>query len=140
MAQPPAEDRVRPLVSGHAEACLQGLRHSGQPPRPEAVVRTGGGWTVLLVAFGTPPGEAAAGLTDCDRDCLALLAQARQPLSAVRVHRELEQRGIGIWGIATVNRPLARLKRMELVHNSRHSPRGYYLAENLPLFQQLARR
>ena len=95
---------------------------------------------MLLVAFGTPPGEEVAGLTECDRDCLALLAQACEPLSAARVRRELEGRGIGIWGIATVKRSLARLKRIELIHNSRHSPRGYDLAENLPLFQQLARR
>jgi hypothetical protein len=34
------------------------------------------------------------GLTECDRDCLAPLAQAQEPLSAARVRRDRDKRGI----------------------------------------------
>jgi hypothetical protein len=36
-------------------------------------------------------------LSQCDLDCLALLGQAKEPLSGVRVRRELERCGIGVW-------------------------------------------
>jgi hypothetical protein len=128
-------DRVRALVQAMAATCLGELADAGAVPRPEGVLRSWEGWTVLLLAFPTPAGDGEAGLTDCDRDCLALLAQAREPLSAARVRRDLEKRGIGIWAEITVKRSLARLKRRRLVCNSRRCPRGYYLPENLPLFR-----
>jgi hypothetical protein len=80
------------------------------------------------------------GLTECDRDCLAFLAAAREPLSAARVRRELEKKDIAIHAEITVKRSLARLKRLGLVCNRRKAPRGYYLPENLPLFRHLFRR
>src|SRR5262249_54948846 len=46
-------------------------------PRPGAAVEVGGGWTVLLVAVPTPPENRHAGLSECERDCLALLAQGK---------------------------------------------------------------
>jgi hypothetical protein len=92
------------------------------------------------VAVPTPAGEDVPGLTECDRDCLAYLAAACEPLSAARVRRELEKKGIAIHAEITVKRSLARLKRLGLVANSRKTPRGYYLPENLPLFRHLFRR
>jgi hypothetical protein len=113
------------------------LQVTGETPRPEAAIRTGGGWTVFFLAFPTTPADETAGLTPCDRDCLVLLAQAQEPLSGVRVRKELEQRSIGVHGLVTVKRSLAKLKRLGLVDNSGKAPRGYYLPENLPLFRQL---
>jgi hypothetical protein len=132
-------DAVRSLVQGYAQECLGDLAQRGDVPRPEAAVVEGGGWTVLVVAFPTPPGEHVPGLTDCDRDCLALLAKVQEPLSAARVRRELEKRGTAIHAEITVKRSLARMKRRGLVGNSRRAPRGYYLPENLPLFRHLFR-
>jgi hypothetical protein len=135
----PEQDPVRALVARSAQSCLDDLFRSGQAPRPEPVLRSSAGWTVLVVAYPTPDGFPALQLSDCDQDCLSLLAQARSPLPAVRIRRELEERGLGVWGIATVKRSLARLKRLRLVGNSRRSPRGYSLEENAPLLHRLAR-
>jgi hypothetical protein len=132
-------DKVRSLVGGYAKECLGDLTQADQPPRPEAAVEAGGGWSVLVLAYPTLPGDGIPGLTDCDRDCLALLAQAQEPLSAARVRCTLEKRGVGIHAEITVKRSLARLKRRGLVGNRRRAPRGYYLPEHLPLFRHLFR-
>jgi hypothetical protein len=105
----------------------------------EAAVEAGGGWTVLVAALPTPAGEDVPGLTDCDRDCLLLLTGAQEPLSAARVCRDLEKRGLGVYAEITVKRALAKLKRWQLVANRKRAPRGYYLPENLPLFRHLCR-
>jgi len=39
----------------------QALEQSGQPPQPEAVRGTAGGWTLLVIASPTQPAEGAAG-------------------------------------------------------------------------------
>src|SRR5262245_11242073 len=132
-------DRVRTTTVAAAEALLADLQRLEEPPQPEAVVRAGAGWTVLVVTFPTP-GQEVPGLSECDRDCLKLLAQLKEPYSAARLRKELEKRGIGTWGLITVKRSLAWMKRMKLVANSRRSPRGYYLEETLPIAQILARR
>jgi hypothetical protein len=133
-------DRVRSLVVGHAQSCLADLAGTGAVPRADAAVRAAGGWTVLVVVFPTLPAEGVPGLTECDRDCLGILAQAREPLPAARVRRDLEKRRVGIYAEITVKRSLIRLKQRGLVANSRRSPRGYYLPENLPLFRHLFHR
>ena len=81
------------------------------------------------------PSEGVAGLSGCDRDCLALLGSADEPLSAARVRDELEQRGDAIHGLITVKRSLAKLRRMKLVSNSKKSPRGFFLPDRLPLLR-----
>src|SRR5262245_22831717 len=132
----PAIDRVRCLVQSHADACLADLAASGCIPRPPESHRlTASGWSVLVIAMAAP--VDAPDLTECDRACLTLLAGLSQPISGVLARRELEKRGIGIFGLATVKRSLARLKRLDLVCNSRHRKRGYYLPDNLPLFNRL---
>jgi Fe2+ or Zn2+ uptake regulation protein len=78
--------------------------------------------------------EIAPDLTECDRHCLTLLATQQRPISCYQLCKELESRGIGVWGIATVKRSLARLKRLGAVANSRKRPRGYYLPEKQSLF------
>jgi hypothetical protein len=122
-------DKVRSLVSAYARECLGDLAQAPEAPRPEAAVEAAGGWSVLVLAYPTLPGDGIPGLTECDRDCLALLAQAQERLSAARVRRVLEKRGIGIHAEITVKRSLARLKRRGLVGNRRRAPRGYYLPE-----------
>ncbi len=97
-------------------------------------MQQGGGWTVLLLAMPTAPRNLLLELTLCDRDCLGLLAQAQQPLSAARVRRQLEVQNIAIWAEITVKRSLAKLRRLGLLANSRKSPRGYWLLGNFPLF------
>jgi hypothetical protein len=127
-------DSLVSAVEGYADACLADLRKAGAEPRAVLGARSGGGWTVLLVAMPTPPPDDGAGLTECDRDCLALLARATEPLSAARVRRSLEKQGVGIHAEITVKRSLARLRKRGVVCNSRTRPRGYYLPNNLPLF------
>ena len=79
------------------------------------------------------PGEGVAGLGQCERDCLELLAKADRPYSAARARRLLEDEGI-IWGLVTVQRSLRRLYRdMNKLGHSTRSPKGYYLVERLPL-------
>jgi len=132
-------ETVRPVVSNHAQACLTGLQQTGERPRAEAALRAGQVWGVLVIAFPTQEeGEGERPPTQCEQDCLALLAQAGKPLSGVRVCRELDKRGLGVYGVATVKRALARLKRKGLISKSRTSPRGYFLPEALPLYQHLA--
>jgi len=85
-------------------------------PTPGAAVEVGEGWTVLLVAVPTPPADRHAGLSECERDCLTLLAQANEPLSGCRTRTEL--------------------RRLGVVANSRHRPRGCYLPDCPPLFRR----
>ena len=117
--RPSGVDRVRSLVLGHARALADDLAAAGALPRPEAALETSGGWTVLAFAMPTPAGEDVPGLTDCDRDCLLLLTGAQEPLSAARVCRQLDKRGLAVWSLITVKRSLARLKRRGLVGNQR---------------------
>jgi hypothetical protein len=137
-----AEDRVRPVLTQHAHSCLVRLEKTNEKPRSEAALRADGGWTVLVIAYPTANGhdESKLALTPCECDCLTLLAQVKRPLSGVRIHRELDRRNIGIYGLATVKRALAHLKRIQLVSNSRTSPRGYYLPESRGLMRQIASR
>jgi hypothetical protein len=43
---------------------------------------------------------------------------------------------MGPYGLATVKRALARLKRLGLICGSRRRPRGYWLPDAEPLFLQ----
>jgi hypothetical protein len=81
------------------------------------------------VVYPWSPGEGDHGLTDCERDCLRLLARTAEPLSGVRVRNQLESQGLGIYGLATVKRCLARLKKRGVLTNSKRRPRGYSLLE-----------
>jgi hypothetical protein len=130
-------DKVRSLVTSYAQACLADLLEVGAVPRTEAAMQTGAGWTVLAVVLPTPPGQDRPGLTVCDRDCLELLASSTVTLSAARVRNELEQRGIGIYGLITVKRSLQKMKRLGILGNSRKVVRGYYLLEDVPLFRNM---
>src|SRR5262245_61339124 len=101
-------DRAHSLVSGYAHACLADLQQAGQP-RVETALSSAQGWTVLVMTFPTTAGQDSPSLTECDRDCLRLLSVLREPMSAVRIRKEMEVRGVGIHGLATVKRSLARL-------------------------------
>jgi hypothetical protein len=74
---------------------------------------------VVVIVTPAAPGDGLDNLTQCDRDCLALLAQATAPMPGVRVRKELEDRHISVWGVATVKRSLSRLRRLKLVSNSK---------------------
>jgi hypothetical protein len=136
--QPSEVNRILSVVQGCAGACLRDLASAPDAPRAEAALESSGGWAVLAVAFPVPADPGIPYLTDCDRDCLALLGQVTEPLSGARACRELEQRGLGVYGLATVKRSLSRLKRLGLLVNSRRSPRGYSLVSPLPLFRRPA--
>jgi hypothetical protein len=132
-------DRVRSLVAGHGHALMADLLKSNAAPRAEAASLNESGWSVLVLAFPCRPAEGTPGLTQCDRDVITLLGQAPEPLPASRIRKDLEQVGIGVYGIATVKRSLARLLRLGIVANSKRTPRGYYLPETLPLVRRAAR-
>ena len=46
---------------------------------------------------------------------------------SVRIRHLLEKKDIGVWGEATVKRSLAKLRKLKLICNSSHRPRGYFL-------------
>jgi hypothetical protein len=50
----------------------------------------------------------------------------------------MDDRGIGVWGIATVKRSLSRLRRLQLVSNSKRGQRGYFLPESSPIVRKAA--
>jgi hypothetical protein len=127
-------DRVRSLVAGYAHGCLGELLRAAGPPRPEVAACSEAGWMVLLLAFPALPGERGTGLTECDRDCLVLLSQAQEVMSAPAVRRELEKRGRIHAGI-TVKRSLRRLADLGAVACFRKQPRGYLLRDHGPLFR-----
>jgi hypothetical protein len=124
-------DALHQILGGQALCCLEALAAAGGP-QPGATVAAQGGWTVLLAAFPTPaatePGLLE--LSECDRDCLAFLAEnAGQHVPARRVCEELDRRG-RIHAEITVKRSLAKLnKRLGLIRNSKRSPKGYYLPD-----------
>src|SRR5262249_28127748 len=64
------------------------------------------------MAFPSPAGQDVPDLIECDRDCLRLLGQLRQPMSAVRIRKGMEVRGIGIYGVATVKARLPTCSRL----------------------------
>src|SRR5262249_58196641 len=52
---------------------------------------TAGGWSVVVILTPAPaPAGDGPRLSQCDLDCLALLAQAKEPLSGVRVRKQLD--------------------------------------------------
>src|SRR5262249_9135236 len=77
------------LAAAHGPALLADLEASGARAQA-AFCASSGGYGVLVVVMPSAPGEGLDGLSDCDRDCLALLAVAAAPLSAVRVRREIK--------------------------------------------------
>ena len=89
--------------------------------------------------YPSAAGEGLAGLSRCERDCLELLPQEKEPLPAKLIRRDLEARRFGRYSVATIKRALSRLRRLKAVANSRKAPRGYYLAEALPLVRLAAR-
>src|SRR4051794_39881504 len=112
-------DRVRSIVAGYAGLCLRDLVEAGEMPRAEVASAAEGDWLVIAIAMLKPSAESLPDLAACDYDCLQLLAQDPRPLSVASVRRRLEKDGIGVWGIATVKRSLARLKRLGIICNSR---------------------
>ena len=142
MQQPgPSEaERIHKVTCAHAESCLTTLQQAVKVAQVEAVLRTADSWSVLLIAFPTPKNEHEnVCLTDCEQACLGLLAQLSEPIPGLRACAELERRGLGIYGEATVKRALARLKNRGLIANARTQRRGYYLPESSPLHRRLAR-
>src|SRR5262249_18466836 len=87
------------------------------------------------MAFPAPACTIPPGLPGCDADCLRLLLTTRDqgPQPAHRIRKELDDRDIGAYGEATVNRALRRLKRRGLVVSSR---KGHRLAGHVPLFNR----
>ncbi len=114
MPEPPPTHPVDALVAAHARACLADLLAASDVPQTVTAVQQGKGWAVLVVAVPATLGESLPELTACDRDCLGLLAQAQEPLSAARVCRELDRRNLAIWAEITVKRSLAKLRRLGL--------------------------
>jgi hypothetical protein len=142
MQQPgPSEaERIHKVTCAHAESCLTTLQQAFTLAQVEAVLRAAESWSVLLIAFPTPKHEHEnVCLTDCEQACLGLLAQLSEPIPGLRACAELERRGLGIYGEATVKRALARLKNLGLIANARTKRRGYYLPESSPLHRRLAR-
>ncbi|MFO0929420.1 MAG: hypothetical protein U0736_20725 [Gemmataceae bacterium] len=118
---------ARSLAAAHAHAFLAELLARGEPPAVDTAACADGGQTVLVMRYPTPAGGQPA-LGPCDLDCLRLLAAGGR-LTAERLRDELEARRFGIHSIATVKRSLKRLRDLGLVCSSRHSPRGYHLAD-----------
>jgi hypothetical protein len=79
-------DKAHSLVPGYARQLLLDLQQAGQP-RVETALASQGGWTVLVMAFPTPAGQGVPDLTECDRDCLRLLARLDHPISACTAPR-----------------------------------------------------
>src|SRR5262245_59417263 len=96
--QPPEQsaEKVRPVVCDHADSCLADLAATRASPCAEAAIRAASGWTVFVIAFPTPNGDEAPGLTECDRDCLTLLAQVREPLYSCGRSRIASASGLGV--------------------------------------------
>ena len=132
-APPPPEidrDTLHAFLNTLAERGLETILQGGAVPSPDAAVCARGGFAVLIAVFPLPGNaEGAVGLTDCERRCLAILAQAVEPLSAARVRQEMKrqalaskQRSARFYGIVTVKKALQRLKDLTLVTHTSPSP------------------
>jgi Fe2+ or Zn2+ uptake regulation protein len=135
MSEPslPAFDKVRSLVVGHAHLCLGELLRSPEYPHPEVLASADAGWTALLMVSPLPPGERGNALSACDRDCLGVLSEAQEVLSAPAVRSQLEKQGRRHAGI-TVKRTLRRLVQLGVVAYCPKQTRGYCLCDHGPLF------
>lgn len=111
MSDEPSTDKAQSTVEVDACACLNDLEKAGILPRQLLATRSGGGWTVLLVAMPAASVDDRSGLSDCDRDCLAMLLRVTEPLSAARIRRALEKQDIGIYAEITVKRSLTKLRK-----------------------------
>src|SRR5262245_4123964 len=128
-------DRPAVAVRACAEQLLAGLIAAGDDPRAVYAVLSAGGWRVRVEVSPAPPEELVAGLNDCGRAVLALLWDAEGPLSAEKIRDKLEALG-QVFGLITVKRALRLLHRThKVVEHSRRRPKGYYLAQRLPLFR-----
>jgi hypothetical protein len=98
-------------------------------------VAVGGGWKVTVLVERDAPAEP---LTECDSHVEELLLHSQYGLSARGIRNKLKRAG-HLWGIATVKRSLAKLKRLGCVYASRKRPKGYWHRQNLPLFRRAVR-
>jgi hypothetical protein len=73
-----AFDRAASLAS----ASVEDLHDSKDVPHAAAGTATAHGWSVVVIVTPAAPGDGIDNLTQCDRDCLALLAQATAPAPA----------------------------------------------------------
>jgi hypothetical protein len=131
-------DRAACLATGAASSILDDLKVTSESPHSASATASAHGWSVVVIVTPAAPGDGLDHLTRCDRDCLALLAQATAPLSGRRVRKEMEGRGVGVWGLVTVKRSLAKLRRLRLVSNSKRGQRGYFLPETSPVVRKAA--
>jgi hypothetical protein len=129
-------DRAACVASSVVGTILDNLHAIQEPPHAAAACGSAHGWSVVVIFTPAALGDGLDGLTQCDRDCLALLAQTIVPLPGVRVRKELENRHIGVYGVATVKRSLSRLRRLKLVSNSKRGQRGYFLPESSPIVRK----
>lgn len=129
-------DRTASLATAHAEALLEDLLKAGIDPAAREHVVLAGGWRVRVEVSPAPPEELVPGLNACGRAVLRLLWDAEGALSAAKVREALERKGLGVFGLVTVQRALRELhRRHKAVCLSTRRPRGYYLPQRLPLFR-----
>jgi hypothetical protein len=133
MPNGPQLNKVRSVLGGYAQLCLDDLKRAGEgDPYPESALASAAGRLVLVVTLPAPDGNAIPpGLTRCELHCLGLLIEAPHELSAACIRRELERRRVEIYGIATVKRALLRMKDLRLLVPS---TKGYTPAFKMPLF------
>jgi hypothetical protein len=129
-------DRVGSLVEGYAELALDDLLQAGALPCLRAAVRISGGLKVTVTVEPAQQGDGTPeALTECDHLVEQLLRGAQYALSAKGIRKKL-QKDNQLWGLATVKRSLAKLKRLGRVVASRKRPKGYWHADNHPLFRR----
>lgn len=124
-------DAVASAIAAAAHQVVADLLRSGASPRPAETTAAEGGWAVTVTVTVAAPADPR-GLTECERDLLAVLATAGERLPTGRVLEELARRGL-VHSEVTVKRSLARLVKLCLLGSSHVSPRGYWLLSHNPL-------
>jgi hypothetical protein len=142
MPEQPEQDPTLRLAEEYILAFADALARLDTPPRQHRIRLQTAGCSITLsvspVGAGAP---SPVGQTECEEACLTLLAQLRgEPISGRRAVKEMERRGIGIFGEATVRRALRRLKQDGEICGCRQGRPGYFLPTALPIVKEIERR
>jgi hypothetical protein len=81
-------DRAACLASSVVGSILDDRHVTQEMPHAAAATGAAHGWSVVVIVTPVGAGDDLDALTQCDWDCLALLAQTTSPMPGVRVRKE----------------------------------------------------
>jgi hypothetical protein len=134
----PLDDQnlVRSFLEQHVHQVAAGL--AALPPLHTTLTVKSDGAAYVVSVTAIPGGvRAAAKLTPCERDALAVLTKATKRITGREILKAMDNIGVR-WSEVTLWRALAHLVKLGYIDNSKTTPQGYRLVASPLPSQQTA--